>query len=51
MKRKNIDTMREVRLWIRDIIIPAAGIVVLIPETRKAVVNKVKELKSNIEKK
>ena len=29
----------------------AAGIVVLIPETRKAVVNKVKELKSNIEKK
>ena len=42
MKRKNIDTMREIRLWTRDLIIPAitAGIALMsYPQTRRTVVN------------
>lgn len=30
MKRKNIDAMREVRLWVRDLVIPATMSVIYI---------------------
>lgn len=42
MRRKDIDTMREVRLWIRDLIIPiGTGAVILFanPDTRNMIVN------------
>ena len=27
MKRRNVDTLREVRLWLRDIILPTTGVI------------------------
>lgn len=42
MKRKNIDAMREVRLWIGQVIVPGVitfGAVMQIPQVRDAVVN------------
>lgn len=43
MKRKNIDAMREVRLWIGQVIVPGVitfGAVMQIPGVRDAVVDK-----------
>ena len=54
MLRKNIDTMREVRLWIGQIIVPAVvtvGSVMAIPEVRDAVSVKAKQWKESVEKK
>ena len=42
MKRKNIDPMREVRLWIGQVIVPGIitfGAVMQIPQVRDSVVN------------
>ena len=42
MRRKDIDTMREVRLWIRDLVIPigtGAAILFANPDTRNMIVN------------
>lgn len=50
MKRKTIDSSREVRLWVSQILIPVASIgvtLMTIPEFRNAIVdksNKVKQL-------
>ena len=30
MKQRTIDSAREARLWIRDIIIPAAGVIAFV---------------------
>lgn len=54
MKRKNIDAMREVRLWIGQIIVPAvtlAASTMAIPEVRKAVAAKAIQWKESIEMK
>lgn len=54
MKRRNIDTMREVRLWIGQIVVPTltvVGSVLAIPEVRSAVSAKATELKQKIDKK
>lgn len=54
MKRKTLDTMREVRLWIRDIAVPVATIVgpaLTIPEVRQAVATKATQWKQSVEKK
>ena len=54
MKRKNIDAMREVRLWIGQIIVPAvtlAASTMAIPEVRKAVSTKALQWKESIEMK
>lgn len=54
MKRKNIDTMREVRLWIGQIIVPAVTVVgsaMAIPEVRQAVATKANQWKESVEKK
>lgn len=43
MKRKNIDAMREVRLWIGQVIVPGVitfGTAMQIPGVRDAVVDK-----------
>ena len=54
MKCKNIDTMREVRLWIGQIIVPAVTVVgsaMAIPEVRQAVATKANQWKEYVEKK
>ena len=54
MKRKNIDAMREVRLWIGQIIVPAvtlAASTMAIPEVRKAVAATALQWKESIEMK
>lgn len=54
MKRKNIDAMREVRLWIGQIVVPAvtlAASTMAIPEVRKVVATKAVQWKESIETK
>ena len=54
MKRKTIEASREVRLWIRDIIVPGAMLgtsLLAIPEVREAVATKAKQFKASIDKK
>lgn len=54
MTRKQIDTMREVRLWVRDIVVPVATAAITaltIPEVRQAVAIKAESVKRSIEKK
>lgn len=51
MTRKQIDAGREVRLWITQVIIPAFGIAMMIPEAREAVVEKAKEFKDKHKRK
>lgn len=51
MRRKDIDTMREVRLWIRDLIIPiGTGAVILFanPDTRNLIVNGFNDAKNTV---
>ena len=51
MKQKHIDASREARLWLSQIIIPAFGIVMLVPEAREAAKTKASDLKRKIESK
>lgn len=54
MKRRNIDTMKEVRLWIGQIVVPTLTVVgsaLAIPEVRSAVSSKAAEMKRKIDKK
>lgn len=54
MKRKNIDAMREVRLWVGQIIVPAVTLVtttMAIPEVRQAVATKANSWKQSMENK
>ena len=54
MKHKHIEAAREVRLWIRDIIVPVASVAtttLLIPEVREAIAAKAKKCKYKIAKK
>lgn len=54
MTWKRIEAMREMRLWIGQIIVPAVTLVaasMAIPEVREAVAAKAKEIKSKIDNK
>lgn len=54
MKRKNIDTMREIRLWVGQIIVPAVTVVgsaLAIPEVRQAISIKADQWKEYVERK
>lgn len=54
MAWKRIETMREVRLWIGQIIVPAVMLVaasMAIPEVREAVVTKANQIKESINNK
>lgn len=54
MTYKQIETMREIRLWIGQIIVPATmGMVTLltIPEVRSAVAAKAESMKNSIKNK
>lgn len=49
MKRKTIDTMREVRLWGGQILLPAAALVLAVsPEIRTSAAEKIKKAKERI---
>ena len=51
---QKLDMSREVRLWIRDIVVPAAGVAVAvlsIPEVRNMINDKVKDIRNDIERK
>lgn len=48
MTRKQIDAAREVRLWIGQILVPAAAVVVMVPEVREAVKLKATEVRESI---
>ena len=48
MTYKQLETSRELRLWLGQIIVPACGFAVMImsnPEARRTVVNKVEDVK------
>jgi hypothetical protein len=51
MTRKQIDASREARLWLVQVAIPIAGIVMMVPEAREAITEKFKNAKRNIETK
>ena len=48
MTYKQIEASREIRLWVTQVIIPAVGVTMMIPEAREAVVAKAKEAKDKI---
>jgi hypothetical protein len=48
MTYKQIEASREARLWITQVLIPAIGVVMMIPESRKAVVEKAKDVRDRI---
>ena len=52
MKYKHIEAMREVRLWIGQIIVPVAALVFAIsPEARTSVAEKMRDVKVKISEK
>ena len=51
MKQKHIDAAREVRLWIRDIVVPVVGIMAVSPDVRETIVDKYQEIKQNVKTK
>ena len=54
MKYKHIEAARELRLWIGQIIVPAATVAITtmtIPEVRQAIASKANSVKQNIESK
>ena len=48
MTYKQIEASREIRLWIGQVIVPAAAFAMAFPEARQAVVNKAKSIKKSI---
>ncbi len=54
MTRKQLDTMREVRLWIGQLVVPGlltGASLMAIPEVRNAVSQKAWEIKCSIQEK
>lgn len=49
MTNKQLDTLRETRLWMAQIVIPIVGVAMMVPEARKAVTDHIKRAKVNIE--
>ena len=49
MTQRQIDSSREARLWLSQIVLPVVGVVMMVPEVRQAVIDKVKTAKRNIE--
>lgn len=48
MTDKQIETSREIRLWITKVVFPVVGITMLVPSSRKFVVAKTKEIADKI---
>ena len=51
MTYKQIEASREARLWITQVALPIVGVVMLVPDARKAVMTKLKEAKKAVETK
>lgn len=51
MTNRQIDSSRETRLWLTQVVIPIVGVVMMVPEAREAVIARVKQAKKNIEDK
>ena len=51
MTWKQIETSREIRLWVGQIIVPLAGMAMFIPEVREAVGSKARKMKETINSK
>lgn len=51
MTNRQIESSREARLWLSQIVLPIVGVVMMVPESRQAVVKRVKQAKKNIEDK
>lgn len=49
MTWKQVEASREARLWLTQVILPVATVVMMVPEARNAVVEKAKEAKKAIE--
>lgn len=49
MTYRQVETSREIRLWITQVIIPMFGIAMMIPEAREAVVAKAREIKDKVQ--
>ena len=52
--RQKLDRSREIRLWIRDILVPAVGLAATalsIPEVRDIVNDKVKDIRDDFKRK
>ena len=54
MTNRQIETSREIRLWIRDIIVPSIGVGATVlwlhPEIKDNIKSKIDEIKSKIKK-
>lgn len=48
MTRKQIDASREARLWLCQIVLPAVGIAMMVPEAREAVMMKAQKVRQSI---
>lgn len=48
MTRKQIEAGREARLWLSQIVLPIVGITMMVPEARKAVVDKFQKVKKSV---
>jgi len=48
MTHKQIEASREARLWLTQVVLPIVGVVMVVPETREAVLTKTKELKETV---
>ena len=54
MTWRQIESRREIRIWISQIIMPAiiaAGTILAIPESRNAIISKAKDIKQSIKNK
>ena len=51
MTRKQIDAAREARLWLGQIVIPIAGILVMSPEARQVATQRYQEVQRYVSNK
>lgn len=51
MTYRQIETSREIRLWLGQILIPAAGVALLVPEVRQWIGQKYENVKFAFRKK
>ena len=51
MNNRQIETSREIRLWVTRVILPTFGVVMMVPKWREAVVTKTKEVAGTIKSK
>ena len=48
MTYKQIETSREIRLWITQVIVPALALALVVPESGEVIVTQAREVKDKI---